>query len=143
MRKTAAAAQDQVRQLAARGELKNREAKDCFALARAANQKAKALEGAGLAQASPLPFSPLAYTPQALQTPAMLRGLAGGSGPGSRAWLGSPDQAPSHPRMTREFVAVQSTPHGSPATPAPADRRNNNAAEESEAGQAQLLQATW
>lgn len=66
LRKAAGAAQAQVRQLKAQAELRARDARDSLALARAAEQKAQALEAAGLAHAgpfSPAPNSPAANSP--------------------------------------------------------------------------------
>lgn len=140
-----------MRQLKAQAELKSRKAKDTFALACAAEQKAQALEAAGLAQAgpfSPLPYSPMPYSPQALQTPATLRGLAGGSGPGGKGWLGMPDGAGSQQGASLDFSAVQCEPYrraswSRPATPAPGNKQDRSTAVEGEEAQAQLLQATW
>ena len=140
-----------MRQLKAQAELKSREAKDSFALARATEQKAHALEAAGLAQAGPfsaLSYSTTPYSPQALQTPAMLRGLAGGSGPSGKGWLGSPDRASPQHRTSLDFSAVQGEPfarasRSRPATPAPGNKQDRSMAVEGEEEQAQLLQATW
>lgn len=150
LRKTASAAQDQVRQLKARADLKNREAQDSFALASAAEHKAQALEAAGLAQAgpfTPLPYTPVHYSPQSLQTPALLRGLAVGSGLGSQGWLRLPGEATSQPhRRSLDFGSAPGSPYagaarGRPSTPG--DRQGKLAMAEGEQAQAQLLQATW
>ena len=148
LRKAAASAQDQLRQLKARADLKSREAQDSFALASAAEQKAQALEAAGLAGAgpfSPLPYSPVPFSPQSLQTPAMLRGLAGGSQPGSNGWLGRPDEAALQHRLSLDFGAAQGSPSAGavrsrPGTPG--DKQRKAVAREGDQAQAQLLQAT-
>lgn len=149
LRKSAASAQDQVRQLKARADLKHREAHDSFALASAAEHKAQTLEAAGLAQAgplTPLPYSPVLYSPQSLQTPALLRGLAGASGLRSKGWLGPPGEATSQLRRSLDFGAAPGSPYagalrGSPGTPG--DRHGKLAKAEGEQAQAQLMQATW
>lgn len=149
LRKAASSAQDQLRQLKAQADLKGREAQDSFALARAAEQKAQALEAAGLAQAgafSPLPHSPAPYSPQSLPTPAMLRGLAGGSRPGSKGWLGRPDEATSQQRLSVDFGAARGSPidgaaRSLPGTPG--DQQGRAVALEGAQAQALLLQATW
>ena len=148
LRKAASSAQDQLRQLKARADLKSREAQDSFALASAAEQKAQALEAAGLARAgpfSPLLHSPAPCSPQSLATPAMLRGLAGGSLPGSRGWLGRPDEASLQHRLGLDFGAAQGSPNAGavrsrPGTPG--DKQGRPVALEGEQAQAQLLQAT-
>lgn len=148
LRKAASSAQDQLRQLKARVDLKSREAQDSLALASAAEQKAKALEAAGLARAgplSPLLHSPAPCSPQSLPTPAMLRALAGGSRPGSKGWLGRPDEATSQHRLSLDFGAAQGSPiagavRSCPGTPG--DKQGRAVALEGNQAQAQLLQAT-
>ena len=133
LRKAASAAQAQVRQLKARAELKSREAEDSFALAQAAEEKAQALEAAGLAQAgpfSPLPYSPVQYSPLPIQNPAI-----------SKGWMPSSIEAAQGSLQRNRGTdsgAMLSNPHAAhvlkrPVTPLP----------ESEEEQAQLLQATW
>ncbi len=132
------AAQAHVRQFKARAELKSREAKDSFALAQAAEEKAQTLEAAGLAQAgpfSPLPYSTSPYSPLALQSPALLRGLAGGSGALAKGWMPSVVQSRAHdpgavPGSSHTGVALQRP--STPSKPVEADEE-----------QAQLMQATW
>ena len=134
-----------MRQLKARADLKSREAQDSFALASAAEHKAQALEAAGLAQAgpfSPLPYSPAPYSPQSLQTPAMLRGLAGGSGLGGKGWLGTPDEATTQHRRSLDLGAAQGSPYARPSTPGD-HMQGKLLAVEGDQAQAQLLQATW
>lgn len=147
LRKSASSAQDQVRQLKARADLKNREAQDSFALASAAEHKAQVLEAAGLAQAgplTPLPYSPVLYNPQSLQTPALLRGLAGGSGLGSKGWLGPPGEAISQLKRNLDFAAAPGSPYAARGRPGtPGDRHGKLARAEGEQAQAQLMQATW
>lgn len=161
LRKAASSAQAQLRQLKARAELKSREAEDSFVLAQAAEEKAQTLEAAGLAQAgpfSPLPYSPSPYSPLLLQSPAMLRGLAGGPGvvaEGSEAvgkgWVRQPSFGALQRDRASETVAVSSSFAGAthsvvgstqrPSSPADLQARSQPTAGDEE--QAQLLQAAW
>ena len=125
-------------------------------LAQAAEEKAQTLEAAGLAQAaspfSPLPYSPSPYSPLLLQSPAMLRGLAGGSGvvaEGSEAvgkgWVPQPSFGALQRDRASETGAVSSSYAGAtpqrPSSPADLQARPQPAAGDEE--QAQLLQAAW
>ena len=140
LRKAASTAQAQVRQLKARAEVKAREAQDSLTLAQAAEQKAQALEAAGLAHAGPfspaLPGSSAANSPLPLQGSALLRGLAGGLGPAGQGWTQTPKQDTGPGPAARAAAGSPYTkdPKLRPATPL---KPMENAEE-----QAQLLKAT-
>ncbi len=150
LRKAAVSAQTQLRQLKARVEMRSREAKDSFALAQAAEEKAQALEAAGMAQAGP--FSPMPYSPSAnspallLQSPALLRGLAGGAGAVVKGYTPSQNQDALQQNRLSESGAFSSSPAAGaaprrPSTPADLQAKLQSVAKEEE--QAQLLQAAW
>ncbi|KAL0022404.1 hypothetical protein WJX77_008671 [Trebouxia sp. C0004] len=150
LRKAALSAQTQLRQLKARAEMKSREAKDSFALAQAAEEKAQALEAAGMAQAgpfSPLPYSPSANSPHLLlQSPALLRGLAGGAGAVVKGFTPSQNQDALQQLRLSESGPLSGSPAAGaaprrPSSPADLQAKLQSNAKEEE--QAQLLQAAW
>lgn len=130
--------------------MKSREAKDSFALAQAAEEKAQALEAAGMAQAgpfSPMPHSPSANSPALLlQNPALLRGLAGGAGVLVKSFNPLQHQDALQQNRLSESGAFSSSPAAGaaprrPSSSADLQAKLQTAAKEEE--QAQLLQAAW
>ena len=123
--------------------MKSRESKDSFALAQAAEEKAQALEAAGIAQAGP--FSPLPYSPSA-NSPALLKGLAGGAGAVVKGYTPWQNQDALQQNRLSESGALSGSPAAGaaprrPSTPGDLQAKLASIAKDEE--QAQLLQAAW